>query len=106
MFRKRIRVSLAAGAISASPRALRLWLRLRLPLHFVDRVPRDPLVGRWTRISRERAILQALLRQHLLPATKLLDRLGRVAVLQRAVVALVDRGHRSEVAAAQALEAT
>src|SRR4051812_18818773 len=50
-------------------------------------------------------VLQSLLGQHLLAvAPQLLDR-GRGIVLgERAVVALVDRGHRGDVAGAQALK--
>ena len=55
--------------------------------------------------SRQRPLLQRLLRQHLGAGAQLLDRGLRLGRLERAEVALVDRGHRRDVAGAEALEA-
>ena len=57
------------------------------------------------RVARQRPLLQRLLGQHLLAGQQLLDRGRRLGRLQRAEVALVDRGHRRDVAGAEALEA-
>ena len=51
------------------------------------------------------ALRQRLLGQHLGAGLQLLDRGLRLGRLQRAEVALVDRGHRGDVAGAEALEA-
>src|SRR5262249_54099983 len=72
----------------------------------VDRVPRDALVAGPARAAGGRPVLDPLLGQDLLAAVaELLDDGLRVLLAQGPVVALVDRGHRGDVAGAHALEA-
>ena len=56
-------------------------------------------------VGGEGALGQRFLGEDVAAAAQLLDRGRRVALLQRPVVALVDRGHRRDVAGAEALEA-
>src|SRR2546426_9779932 len=51
-----------------------------------------------------REVGQRLVRQHLGAGAELLDRHARVIGVEGSVVALVDRGHRGDVAGPQALE--
>src|SRR5215207_11735100 len=68
-------------------------------------MPSDPLVGGAALAPGRPAILEPLPGQHVLLRSELLDRRDSVLIGQRAVVAIVDRGHRRDVAGAQALEA-
>src|SRR5664279_5997356 len=61
--------------------------------------------SRVRRVPGQRPLLQRLLRQHRGTGLDLVDRGPRLGRLERAEVALVDRGHRGDVAGAEALEA-
>ena len=73
----------------------------------VDALEQHPRlrVGPGLRAAGRRAIGERLVGQDLGAGAKLLDRGLRVTGVQGPVVALVDRGHRGDVAGAQALEA-
>ena len=64
-----------------------------------------PRCSRGRGVAGQRPPLQRLLRQHLVAAQQLLDRRRRLGRLQRPEVALIDRGHRRDVAGAEALKA-
>src|SRR5687767_662099 len=66
---------------------------------------RDPRIGLGLGAARGLALGERLVGKRFGAGAKLLDRGERVVAVERAVVALVDRGHRSQVAGAEALEA-
>src|SRR5882757_2032967 len=65
---------------------------------------REPLVAGPSRPARGAAVLDPLLGQNVFAAAELLHRVLRIALVERPVVALVDRGHWRDVAGAHALE--
>src|SRR4029453_16704851 len=86
-----------------SPSALPLRLRTA---RLVDRVTIEAPVAAAAGAAGEGTVLEALLGEHVgAVRAQLLDRGLRVLLGERAVVALVDRGHRRDVAGAEALEA-
>ena len=71
----------------------------------ISRLRGDIPAHRARSVAGQWASLQRLIRQHLFAGFELRDRRPRLGRFERAVVALVDRRHRRDVAGAEALEA-
>src|SRR5688572_1067448 len=78
---------------------------LRNSMRVSGMIPRYPRIGLRFGTARGLALGELLVGDRLAAGADRFDRRDRVGVVERAVVALVDRDHRRDVARAEALEA-